>query len=391
MASGSLVVDSNVKRVQHPTGGIIGEIRVRDGDKVRAGDVIVRLDETVTRANLAIIKRSLQEFIARKARLEAEREEEQSLRLPADFNPDNDRDVANLVASERKVLQLRQAARWGQKSLLAERNAQVREQISGHEAQEKGKAQEIVLINRELDGARELWSKNLMPITKLTALERDAARIEGERAQLLAAIAQAKGRISEIQLQIVQIDREAHSEVSKELREIEAKIAELIERKVAAEDQMKRIDIRAPQHGTVHQSVVHTVGGVITPGEALMLIVPDADKLIAELKIAPQDIDQLWHGQTALMRFPAFNQRVTPEISGTVTRISADITPDQRTGQNYYTARITISAEDIVKLGDVKLVPGMPVEAFIKTGDRSVLSYLVKPLQDQVMRAFRER
>jgi HlyD family secretion protein len=393
ITSGSLVVESNVKKVQHQIGGTVDAIRARDGDFVRAGDIVVRLDQTVARANLAIVTRGLNELMARKARLEADREGADTIRFPPELLgvATNDPEVAYLLISERKVLKLRLDARFGQKAQLAERNYQLREEITGHEAQERSKSQEIVLIQRELEGARELWNKNLMPITKLTALEREAVRLEGERAQLAASSAAGKGKISEILLQIMQIDRDANSEVSKELREIEGKIGELVERKIASEDQMRRIDIRAPQDGTVHQSTVHTVGGVITPGEVLMLVVPLADNLVAELKVLPQDIDQLWLGQPALLRFPAFSQAATPEINGVVGRVSADITFDQRTGANYYTVRVAVSGEEIARLGDVKLVPGMPVEAFIKTGDRRVISYLAKPLSDQVMRAFRER
>jgi HlyD family secretion protein len=299
-------------------------------------------------------------------------------------------DVARLLASESKVFDLRRLARDGQKALLAERSAQLSEEIKGHEGQEVGKRQEIELIGRELKGARELYNKNLMPITKMTALERDAARLQGERSQLLAAIAQGRGKIAETELQILQIDRDAASEIGKELREIEAKIGELVERKVAAEDQMRRIDIRAPQDGIVHQSVVHTIGGVISPGEQLMLIVPESDKLIAELKVAPQDIDQLWIGQPANLRFPAFDQRTTPEIDGVVSHVSADVTTEERTGLDYYTVRIATSGGQIARLGEVRLVPGMPVEGFIKTGERRVLTYLLKPLSDQIARAFRE-
>ena len=392
-AAGAIVVDSNVKKVQHPTGGIIGEIRARDGDVVKAGDILVRLDETITRTNLAIVTRNLYELMARKARLEAERDESRSVRFAPEIvqAAKADPEIAHVIESESKVFKLRVDARSGQKQVLIMRNAQLQEEISGHTAQAASKAQEITLIERELEGARDLWKRNLMPITKMTALEREAARLTGERAQLVAQVAQANGRISEIQLQVLQIDREASSEVGKELREIEAKVGELTERKIAAEDQMRRIDLRAPQDGTVHQSAVHTVGGVITAGEILMLIVPEADKLIAETKIAPQDIDQLWIGQTALLRFTTFNQRTTPEISGTVSRISADISTDQRTGQSFYTVRIALPASEVARLGDVKLVPGMPVEGMIKTADRKVISYLVKPLQDQISRAFREK
>ena len=242
-----------------------------------------------------------------------------------------------------------------------------------------------------MDGVRDLWKQKLVPLTQLTELEREAARLEGEAAQLIAQTAQAAGKISETELQIIQIDRDLSSEVAKEMREIDGKIGEFVERKVTAEDQLKRIDIRAPQDGTVFQSNVHTVGGVITAGDAIMLIVPDADNLTVEAKVNPQDIDQVQIGQIALLRFSAFNQRTTPEIYGTVTRISADASTDQRTGQTYYTIRIAMPADEVAKLGEVRMVPGMPVEAFVQTGDRTMISYLVKPLHDQLMRMFREK
>jgi HlyD family secretion protein len=392
IAPGVLVVDSNVKKVQHPTGGVVGEIRARDGDPVTTGDIVVRLDETVTRANLAIVLRGLDELIARKARLEAERDGLEGIAIPDEFiDRLGELQVATIVAGERKLFDLRQSARLGQKSQLRERVAQLREEIGGIGAQIKAKAQEIVLIQRELAGARELWEKNLMPITKLTQLEREATRLEGERAQLTATSAQSKGKISELELQIIQVDRDLASEVGKELREVDAKIGEFVERRVAAVDQLKRIDIRAPQDGFVHQSVVHTIGGVINAGEQLMLIVPSADNLIVEAKFAPQDIDQVKIGQRAVVRFTTFNQRTTPELNGVVTRVSADTTVDQRTSAAYYTLRISLSKEEISRLGDVRLVPGMPVESFVQTGDRKVISYLMKPLSDQIMRAFRER
>ena len=392
IAPGVLVVNSNVKKVQHPTGGVVGEIRARDGDWVTTGDIVVRLDETVTRANLAIVLRGLDELTARKARLEAERDGLEGIAIPDEFMDRlGELQVAAIVAGERKLFDLRQSARLGQKSQLRERVAQLLEEIGGIGAQIRAKAQEIVLIQRELAGARELWEKNLMPITKLTQLEREATRLEGERAQLTATSAQSKGKISELELQIIQVDRDLASEVGKELREVDAKIGEFVERKVAAVDQLKRIDIRAPQDGFVHQSVVHTIGGVINAGEQLMLIVPSADNLIVEAKFAPQDIDQVKIGQRAVVRFTTFNQRTTPELNGVVTRVSADTTVDQRTSAAYYTLRISLSREEIYRLGEVRLVPGMPVESFVQTGDRKVISYLMKPLSDQIMRAFRER
>ena len=300
--------------------------------------------------------------------------------------------LANTLGGERRLFELRRAARLGQQSQLRQRIGQLNEEIGGLSAQLGAKQQEIVLVQKELKGARELWDKNLMPITKLTSLEREATRLEGERGQVTASIAQAKGKISELELQIIQVDRDLASEVGKDLREAEGKIGEFVERKVAAEDQLKRVDIRAPQDGTVHQSTAHTVGGVVNAGgEPIMLIVPDTDTLMVEAKVPPQDIDQLQLGQKAVLRFSTFNQRTTPELNGTVSRISADATQDQRTGVNSYTIRIALPPQEIARLGDVKLVPGMPVEAFLQTGDRKAMSYLVKPLMDQITRAFRER
>ena len=225
----------------------------------------------------------------------------------------------------------------------------------------------------------------------MTALERDATRLDGERGQLVASIAQAKGKVAELNLQIIQVDEDASSEVAKEMRETEGKIGEYVERKVAAADQLKRTDIRAPQTGTVFQSTVHTVGGVIPAGEPIMLIVPDAEKLAVEARVSPQDIDKVQVGQTAVLRFSAFDTRTTPEIFGKVTRVSADTTTDQRTGLSYYTIRIALERDQTARLGNVKLVPGMPVDAFVQTGERTVISYLMKPLSDQIVKAFREK
>jgi len=392
VASGSVVVDSNVKKVQHPTGGIVGELRVRDGDRVHAGDVVVRLDETVTRANLAIVTKGLGEMMARKARLESERDGLDAITFPAQLLAEaDDPDRAAAIDSERKLFNLRKTARSGQKAQLRERIAQLGEEITGLAAQQNSKAKEIALIERELAGVRELWKQNLVQLTRLTALEREAARLDGERGQLVAASAQAKGKIAETALQILQIDQDIASDVAKELREVDGKIGELVERKVAAEDQLKRTDIRAPQDGTVFQLAVHTIGGVITAGDPIMLIVPEADNLSVEVKVNPQDIDQLQLNQKAILRFSAFNIRTTPEIEGVVTRISADTSTDQRTGQSYYTVRIAMPADQIERLGEVKLLPGMPVEAFMQTRDRTMLSYLIKPLHDQFLRAFREK
>ena len=285
IAAGTLVVDTNVKKVQHPTGGVVGEVRVRDGQKVELGEVLVRLDETHTRANLTIIVNSLDELAARQARLEAERDGLQSIAFPPDLMGRRDHsDVAALLNGEVQLFRLRGESRAGQRAQLKERIAQLAEQLQGMAGQSRAKQREIELIGRELDGVRELWRKNLIPINRVTALERDSARLEGERGSLDASIAQAKVKITETELQVLQIDQDLRSEVGKEIAEIRAKTAELREKRISAEDQLKRVDLRAPQTGIVHQLALHTVGGVVSPGEPLMLIVPEGDALTVEAK-----------------------------------------------------------------------------------------------------------
>jgi HlyD family secretion protein len=392
IAPGSIVVESNVKKVQHPTGGVVGEVRAHDGDVVKAGDVVVRLDDTVTKASLAIVTKNLDGLWARAARLEAEQQGLDRIVFPPMLlDRANDPDVKNVMASESKLFEVRTMGRIGQKAQLRERVAQLHEEIAGLEAQERAKDQEIALVEKELVGVRTLYDQHLVQMTRLTTLERDAARLSGERAQYMASRAQARGKITETELQIIQVDKDMVSDVSKDLRETNDKIGEFVERKVTAEDQLRRIDIRAPQDGMVEQSTVHTVGGVITAGDAIMMIVPQADDLQVEAKVNPQDIDKLQIGQKTLLRLSAFNQRTTPELNGIVTRVSPDVTTEQRTGQSYYTIRVKMPPEEVARLGEVKLIPGMPVEAFVQTGDRTLLSYLIKPLKDQLMRAFREK
>jgi HlyD family secretion protein len=267
----------------------------------------------------------------------------------------------------------------------------LREEIRGLEAQVVAKRKQVGLINQELEGVEKLYKQNLVPITRLTSLQREASRLDGEDGQLVAQIASSKGKIAETELQMIQLVQDMKKEVATDLRDTQSKIGELVERKITAEDQLKRIDIRAPQDGFVHQSSVHTVGGVINAGEPIMLIVPQADSLVVEARIAPQDIDQVHPGQQVTLRFSAFSQRTTPEIFATLSRISADLTRETQSNIAYYTIRVTIPEEELKKLEGKVLLPGMPVEAFIQTGSRTALSYLIKPFEDQVARAFRER
>ena len=392
IAEGQLVVDSDVKKVQHLTGGIVAELNVHEGSHVNEGDVVLRLDDTQTRANLLIVTKSLDEMTARKAREEAEQSGADDIYFPPELLARmDDPDVKRVVTGEQKLFEIRRAGRDGQKAQLRERIAQLDDEIRGNSAQTEAKASEIEWIHKELDGVRDLWSKNLVQFTRLTTLERDAARVQGERDNLLATVAQLRGKIAETQLQILQVDQDMRTDVGKDLAEIRAKIAESAEKQIAAEDQLKRIDLKAPQSGTVKQLEIHTIGGVVTAGQPVMLIVPDKDKLVVEAKVPPQEIDQLHVGQPAILRFTSFNQRTTPELNGTVKVVAADVSQDEKSSSKYYTIRINVLDEEIARLGQVKLIAGMPVEAFIQTSPRTVFSYLVRPLHDQLMRAFRDK
>ena len=392
IAPGKLVVDTNVKKIQHPSGGVVGELLVKEGDRVKQGDVVVRLDGTQAKANLGIVTKSLDELAARQARFEAERDNDRTVQFPYELTwRKRDPEIARLMSGEQKLFEIRRTARDGQKAQLKEQIKQLHLQIEGTQAQEAAKGKELALLAQELEGVRTLWKQNLVPISRVTTLERDSARMEGERSALVASLAQSRGRIAELELKVHQIDQDLSTEVGKELAEIRAKRSEMTERRVAAEDQLKRIDLVAPQDGRVFQRNVHTVGGVIQAGETLMLIVPDSDTLIVDAKVAPHDIDQIHLGQHAVLRFGAFNQQTTPEVNGEVVHIGADVTQDDKATEPYYSVRIRVAEGELSRLKGLQLLAGMPVESFIETTPRTVASFLVKPLTDQLARAFRGR
>jgi HlyD family secretion protein len=392
VGAGTVVVDNNVKKVQHPSGGIVGDIRVREGDTVAAGDLVMRLDDTITRANLGIVLSQVDELLVRQSRLSAERDGLSEMTLPeAMVERVKQADVAKLVASERALFLNRRTSREGQKSQLRERLNQLNEEVGGIEAQHRAKIKETQLVRQELGENEKLFAKNLTPLSKITQLRREATRIEGETGQLTAARAQSRARIAETELQILQLDNDLRTEVTKELREIQARLAELAERRVAAEDQLKRVDIRAPQGGIVHQLAVHTIGGVINPSDPVMLIVPHDEVLVLEVKIAQQDIAQLRQNQETFVRFTVFDQQTTPELKGRVSRISADVWRDPQTNFSYYNVRIALEDDELRKLNGQKLLPGMPAEVYIQTAERTALSYAMQPLMNQIRKAFNER
>jgi HlyD family secretion protein len=389
IAPGLVVVDSSIKKVQHPTGGVVGRILVKSGDHVSSGDLLVALDDTQTRANLGIVLSQLTELTGRKARLNAESDRAEGVIFPEGFAEQN-ADALRVALGERRLFEAKRQSSEGKRAQLRSRIEQYRHEIAGLEKQEKSKSRELVLVSEELERLEDLYKKQLMPVTRILSMERDATRIAGEHGSILSQIARINGQISEVELQIIEIDETTVTEAQKELRDVEARIAELQERRIAAEDVMRRIEIRAPRSGIVHELAVHTEGGVIGPGDTVMGIVPDEDERAIEVRLSPTDIDQVSIGQKVILRFPAFNQRTTPEVNGQISLVAADLTRDQQSGQSYYTARVSVTEEDLKKLGNLQLVAGMPVESFIQTGERTALSYLTKPLTDQVARAFKE-
>ena len=397
IGQGTLVVESSIKKVQHPTGGIVGQFFVKEGSVVKEGDVLIRLDDTMTRSSLAATRSQLDEALAREARLLAERDGDESVTFPTQIlNRMHEPGVAAAVRGQEKLFQSRRTGRNGQEAQLRERVVQSQEEISGLVAQQQSKENEIRLMQDELAGVSQLYQQKLVNIQRYTSVQRDQARIGGERGQLISQIARARAKISETELQILQLDQDLRTDVLKELREAQGQIAVLNEKLVAAEDQLKHIDLRAPQSGTVHQLTVHTIGGVIANGEAVMQIVPLADKLIVEAKVSPLDIDQIALGSSTTVRIMAGNQRTMADLSGEVTHIGADLTKDkdqtsQPNNQPYYSVRVSLPEHEVARLKELKLVPGMPAEIFIRTHERTPLQYLLKPLNEQVSRAFRER
>ena len=389
---GNLVVQSNVKTIQHPTGGVVAEIKVQNGVRVQAGDLLVRLDRTQAESSLQVVDKQLDEARAREARLIAERDERGTVDFPERLTARSaNENVKSVLASEDALFKARFGTRQSQKDLLQSKISQFTEEISGLQAQTESKAKQIELISGELAGVQDLYDKHLVPLTRLTALQRDAARIEGERGQLTSAIAETKSKIGEAQLQIIRTDQDFRSDVVKQLSEVQSKEAELVERSVAAHDLVDRIEIRAPTAGTVNQLSVHTIGGVIKAGETIMEIVPDMDDLQIEAHVQPKDIDHVKTGQKAFVRLTAFNQRTTPQVNGSVSYVSADVAHDQQSNTSSYTVRVVLPEDERRRLNGQQLVPGMPAEVFVQTGSRSMMSYVFEPIADQMRRAFVEQ
>ena len=390
ISPGQVIVDDNVKAVQHRDGGIVSEILVRQGDTVAAGDVILRLDDVQSRSELSIIHSQFLELTVKKARLIAERDGLADLVLPANVTIATP-EAAAILAGETRILDGQIAHRESQKQQLALGIVQINDEVKGLESQRAAKAEEILLVNVEYSRTKTLADRKLVEESRVSTIRREELRLDGEVGGIDAAIARAKTRSGEIQLQVLAIDETARTEAQRELGGIETRLQELSERAVTLDDRLSRTDIRAPISGTIHELNIYTIGGVITPAEVLVTIVPIDAHLKVAIRLAPTTVEQVSLGSVARLRFSSFNQRTTPELKGVVTFISPATTADPATGEHYYQGHVEFLPDELAKLGDSVLLPGMPVEVFVQTDERTVASYLARPIVDQFNRAFRER
>jgi HlyD family type I secretion membrane fusion protein len=391
IAPGVVIVDSNRKTIQHLQGGSVAEIRVRDGDFVHAGDLLVRLDDTQARARLGIVETRLDTLRTRQDRLVAEQRNEKDVTFsPEIMARQNDRKIADMMVNQKAIFEARRISIDGQIDIQNQRINQLREQIRGLNALRESKGRQVAIIDDELKGLKELFAQGFAPRTRILALERTAEQLNGERSQHLTDVAKAQEGISEAQLQIIQLRKNLTESIVSDMEDVQNDIFSAVQEQIAARDVVDHIEIRAPIAGTVVGMDFHTVGGVIAAGQPILNIVPEGDKLVVEARVRPDDIDKVAVGQAAFLRLSAFDLRTTPELAGSVVTVSADSLSDQKTGISYYMARVQIPDEEMGKLGSLRLVPGMPAEVFIQTGERTALSYLVKPLQDGLARSFRE-
>ena len=391
IAPATIVAETYSKKVQHREGGNVLKILVRDGDAVEAGQELVLLDPTEIKAELGIVTNQLNELSIKKVRLTSQRDNSPKLELPASMQASvSDSVVMDILMGQRHLLESTLQTATSKKAQLQEQLGQLGDQIGGIGAQISSNKKQMTLIESEVENLRKLQKQGLVPVSRVSAMDREAARLDGEHGQLTANKAAAEAKIGEVKLQVIQVDEEVRNQALTELRDVDAKIAELQQRQVTASSRLSRMSIKAPITGTIYQLAVHTDGGVVGPGENLMMIVPKADDLVLQAQVTPNDIDHVHLGQAAQIRFTAFNSQLTPEISAEVTQVAADTSRADAQSPPFYAIRLTISAAELAKLGNNKLKPGMSAEAFIQTESRSPFSYLIQPLMDQFSHAMRE-
>lgn len=391
IASGEVMVDGRRKTIQHFEGGIVSEILVKDGSIVKSGQVLVRLQQTQAQAMLSLVDGRSIAARSLAARLMAERDGAKTLVFPSDMRAaEKDTQVREAMDGQRRIFEARRNSLASKTALLRKRDAQVRSEIRGLQAQIKADDRQLALIEEELAGIRSLVKRGLVAKPRLLALERRAAEISGGRGRNVAAVARARQTIGETQLKIEELKTERLNEVVRELREVESQLHDLSERRSASSDVLSRTEIRSPIAGTVVGLKVATTGGVIAAGEAIMDIVPTDSRLIVEAKVSPQDIDIVRAGLAAQVRFTALSQRNSVPVDGEVVSVSADRLSDQFTPEGYYLARIGLPASIQASLGGVTLQPGMQAEVMIVTGANTALGYFMKPVAESFNRAFRE-
>jgi len=392
IASGTVSVENNRKTVQHLEGGIVKQILVRDGDRVKAGQTLIRMEDVQPLAQLQLIRGQRNALLALAARLRAEQDGNTELTFPDELNAQSDDSrVQESIIGQLNIFEARRNAIEGQRQILEHRVAQFREEIIGLQAQIRSANQQLELIEDELKDLKFLFDKRLTPKSRLLALQRRRTEIQGERGQNLAAIARAKQNIAEVEISIFQLRTEQVSEVVSEYREVETELLGLQERLEAAEDVQRRTYVNSPTDGVVVDMQIHSTGTVIQPGERLLDVVPGNEKLVIKARVKPTDIDIVHAGLPAQVRLVVLNQRVTLTVEGTVSWVSADRLMDERSGEYFFTARIDLDDSNDPHLKGLTLLPGMPVEVLIRTGERTLLQYLVSPIRESLMRSLREQ
>ena len=392
VASGQIEVSQNRQVVQHPDGGVVAEIAVKEAQPVKAGDLLIRLDGALVKSELAIVEGQLFEVMARSARLEAERNDAPAPEFSGELAElaQTRPEVADLIEGQRSLFTARRESVLKQSEQLQKRAAQIGSQIEGVDAQVAALSQQLDLIEQELTDQRTLLEKGLAQSSRVLALEREASRLQGSVGELQASRAQAEGRATEVELEVLRLAAVRREEANTQLRDIGARVLELAERRRSLTEQIARLEIRAPVSGTVLGLAVSTPQSVIRPAEPLLYLIPQDRPLIITAQVQTIDVDQVFVGQKVRLMFPAFSARTTPELNGHVVTVSADVLVDERAQMAYYKAEIALDPGEIDRLEGLTLIPGMPVETFIQTGARSPMAYLLKPFTDYFAAAFRE-
>lgn len=392
VASGQIEVDRNRQAVQHPDGGVVLSLDVIEGQRVAEGDVLMRLDPSDLQSSLSVANAQLNEWRARQARLEAERDLAMEITFPADLldAASDDADLAELLEGQRNLFAARVEALTQATDQLNRRADQIRAQVEGIAAQSAALTDQRDLVELELVSVQDLIDRGLAEASRGLALRRESARLLGTLGELDASAAEAAGRITEIDLQILQLETERREEAIAQLREVRVEQAELAERARALTRQMGETEIRAPVDGVVYGLSIFGARSVVQAAQPVLYLVPQDRPLVISTRIAPTNVDEVFVGQDVVLRFPAFDSRNTPELFGQVRQVSADAFVDENSGISYYEAEIVLNEGEAARLANETLLPGMPVEAFIRTEDRTPLAYLLRPLTDYFNRAFRE-